>query len=142
VRYLNELTATSLEELVGELEPLIKELHFALLKLEDANLDENHPGGSAQKEALYMRDTVIPAMEDVRDVADRLEKIVAELEAGDLTLDDSLARYEEGVKALKKCYEILRDAEKRVEILLKSDDGELKTAPFEPEEEDEASKKE
>jgi len=78
VRYLNELTATSLEELVGEVEPLIKELHFALLKLEDANLDENHPGGSAQKEALYMRDTVIPAMEDVRDVADRLEKIVAD----------------------------------------------------------------
>jgi exodeoxyribonuclease VII small subunit len=72
----------------------------------------------------------------------RLEKIVAELEGGDLTLDDSLARYEEGVKALKKCYEILRDAEKRVEILLKSDDGELKTAPFEPEEESEPSKEE
>lgn len=67
----------------------------------------------------------------------RLEKIVAELEGGDLTLDDSLARYEEGVKALKKCYEILRDAEKRVEVLLKSDDGELKTAPFEPEEDNE-----
>ena len=72
----------------------------------------------------------------------RLEKIVEELEGGDLTLDDSLARYEEGVKALKKCYEILRDAEKRVEILLKSDDGELKTAPFEPEEESEPSKEE
>jgi exodeoxyribonuclease VII small subunit len=72
----------------------------------------------------------------------RLEKIVEELEAGDLTLDDSLARYEEGVKALKRCYEILRDAEKRVEILLKSDDGELKTAPFEPEEEGEPPKEE
>jgi exonuclease VII small subunit len=59
-----------------------------------------------------------------------------------LTLDDSLARYEEGVKALKKCYEILRDAEKRVEVLLKSDDGEPKTAPFEPEEESEPSKEE
>jgi len=72
----------------------------------------------------------------------RLEKIVEELEAGDLTLDDSLARYEEGVKALKKCYEILRDAEKRVEVLLKSDEGELKTAPFEPEEESEPPKEE
>jgi glutamine synthetase len=77
VRYLNELRATDLEELIGEIEPLIKELHFALLKLEDANLDENHPSGS-QKEALYMRDTVIPAMEDVRDVSDRLEKLVAD----------------------------------------------------------------
>ena len=65
----------------------------------------------------------------------RLEKIVEEMEAGDLTLDESLARYEEGVKALKKCYEILRDAEKRVEILLKGEDGKLKVSgPFAPEE--------
>jgi glutamine synthetase len=78
VRYLNELKASGLEELIGEVEPLIKELHFAQLKLEDANLDENHPDTQILKEALYMRDTVIPAMEDVRDVADRLEKIVAD----------------------------------------------------------------
>ena len=78
VRYLNELRTSGLEDLVGEVEPLIKELHFAILKLEDANLDENHPDSSAQKEAVYMRDTVIVAMEDVRDVADRLEKLVAD----------------------------------------------------------------
>jgi glutamine synthetase len=78
VRYLNELRSSGLEDLVGEIEPLVKELHFAQLKLEDANLDENHPDSSPMKEALYMRDTVIPAMEDVRDVADRLEKLVAD----------------------------------------------------------------
>jgi glutamine synthetase len=78
VRYLNELRESGLDELVGEIEPLVKELHFAQLKLEDANLDENHPEGNAQKEAVYMRDTVIPAMEDVRDVGDRLEKLVAD----------------------------------------------------------------
>jgi len=78
VRYLNELRASGFDELVGEIEPLIKELHFAQLKLEDANLDENHTDGSPQKEAVYMRDTVIPAMEDVRDVSDRLEKLVAD----------------------------------------------------------------
>jgi glutamine synthetase len=77
IRYLNELKVSGLEDLVGEIEPLVKELHFAQLKLEDANLDENHPDG-AQKEAVYMRDSVIPAMEDVRDVADRLEKLVAD----------------------------------------------------------------
>jgi glutamine synthetase len=77
VRYLSELRDSGLDELVGEIEPLVKELHFAQLKLEDANLDENHPEG-AQKEAVYMRDVVIPAMEDVRDVADRLEKLVAD----------------------------------------------------------------
>jgi glutamine synthetase len=78
VRYLTELQVVALEELIGEVEPLVKELHYAIIKLEDANLDENHPDGAAQKEALYMRDTVIPAMEDVRDVADRLEKVVAD----------------------------------------------------------------
>src|ERR1700691_1165925 len=38
VRYLNELKVSELAELTGEVEPLIKELHYALLKLEDANL--------------------------------------------------------------------------------------------------------
>jgi glutamine synthetase len=77
VRYLNELQDSGLEELIAEIEPVVKELHFAQIKLEDANLDENHPVG-AQKEAVYMRDAVIPAMEDVREVADRLEKLVAD----------------------------------------------------------------
>jgi glutamine synthetase len=77
VRYLNELRESGLDELIAEIEPVVKELHFAQIKLEDANLDENHPVG-AQKEALYMRDTVIIAMEDVREVGDRLEKLVAD----------------------------------------------------------------
>jgi glutamine synthetase len=77
VRHLNELKASGLEELVGEVEPLVKELHFALVKLEDANLKDNQPDG-AMKWATYMRDTVIGAMDDVRDVADRLEKLVAD----------------------------------------------------------------
>ena len=77
VRHLNELKASELEDLVGEVEPLVKELHFAIVKLEDANLDANHPE-DVHKEAVYMRDTVMIAMEDVRDVADRLEKLVAD----------------------------------------------------------------
>ena len=48
------------------------------MKLEDANLADNQPGGPPLKWATYMRDTVIPAMDDVRDVADRLEKLVAD----------------------------------------------------------------
>jgi glutamine synthetase len=78
IRYLNELRATGLEELIGEVEPVVKELHFAMRKLEDANLSENQPDSSAMKWAVYMRDTVIPAMDDVREVADRLEKLVAD----------------------------------------------------------------
>jgi glutamine synthetase len=78
VRYLNELRASGLENLVGELEPDLKEFHFALGKLEDVNLEQNHPNGSATKQAAYMRDRVITAMEDVREVGDRLEKLVAD----------------------------------------------------------------
>jgi glutamine synthetase len=77
VRHLNELKATGLDELVAEVEPVVKELHYALVKLEDANLADNQPEG-AHKWAKYMRDTVIGAMEDVREVADRLEKVVAD----------------------------------------------------------------
>ncbi len=76
VRYLNELKATGLEELIAELEPLVKELHFNLVKLEDANLADNQPDSSAPKWAAYMRDKVLTAMDDVREVADRLEGIV------------------------------------------------------------------
>ena len=78
VRHLNELKATGLDELVEEVEPLVKEFQFAIVKLEDANLSDNQPDSSAMKWATYMRDTVIPAMDDVREVADRLEKLVAD----------------------------------------------------------------
>ncbi|HTY98061.1 MAG TPA: glutamine synthetase III [Solirubrobacteraceae bacterium] len=78
VRHNNELLASGMEELVGEITPLIKELHFAIRSLEDANLEDNHPHGNAQKEAVYMRDRVLTAMDDVREVSDRLEKLVAD----------------------------------------------------------------
>ena len=56
VRYLNELKASGLEELIGELEPLVKELHFALVKLEDANLADNQPDSvGAQVGCLHAR---------------------------------------------------------------------------------------
>jgi glutamine synthetase len=78
VRHLNELKAADLQELIGEVEPLIKELHFAILKLEDVNLKENQDDKTPVKWAAYMHDRVIPAMDDVRDVADRLEGLVAD----------------------------------------------------------------
>ncbi|HEX4837371.1 MAG TPA: glutamine synthetase type III, partial [Solirubrobacteraceae bacterium] len=77
VRHLNELKVSGLDELIEEVEPLVKELRFALVKLEDANLADNQPDGP-MKWATYMRDVVLPAMEDVREVADRLEKLVAD----------------------------------------------------------------
>jgi glutamine synthetase len=76
VRYLNELRMAGLDELIEEIEPVVKELHFALRTLEDANLKDNQDDSSPIKWANYMRDRVVPAMEDVREVADRLEGLI------------------------------------------------------------------
>jgi len=50
----------------------------------------------------------------------KLEKIVSDLEAGDLSLDESLARYEEGVKLSKACTMKLEAAKSKVELLMRS----------------------
>jgi glutamine synthetase len=78
VRYLAELQSVGLDEVAGEIEPVIKEMHFALRGLEDANLAENQDDATPPKWARYVHDRVIPAMEDVREVSDRLEKLVAD----------------------------------------------------------------
>ncbi len=60
----------------------------------------------------------------------RLEEIVAELERGDLALESSLAKYEEGVARLKKCYSILENIEKKIALITKKDDGTIQEIPF------------
>ena len=61
----------------------------------------------------------------------RLEAIVAELERGELPLDDSMRIFEEGIKLSKVCLKMLDDAERRVEVLVKDKDGRKRTRPFE-----------
>ena len=51
----------------------------------------------------------------------QLEKITSELEKGDLDLDTSLTKFEEGMKLSKKCNEILQNAEKKITILIEQD---------------------
>lgn len=60
----------------------------------------------------------------------KLEKIVEDLEGGNLSLDDALAKYEEGIKLSKLCAKKLEVAKKKVEILLKSEDGTVDLKPF------------
>lgn len=52
-----------------------------------------------------------------------LQAVVTELEKGTLNLDDSVKKFEEGVKLSKKCNEILEKAEKKINLLVKTDDG-------------------
>jgi glutamine synthetase len=77
VRHLTELRAAEVPGLVEETEGLVVALHEGVKQLEEVN--EGHPLDVEPLEhATYMRDTVIPAVEAVRDVVDRLERIVAD----------------------------------------------------------------
>ena len=60
----------------------------------------------------------------------RLEEVVKKLEAGDLSLEDSLKAFEEGVKHAGFCARKLDEAEKRVELLLKQKDGSFRREEF------------
>jgi exodeoxyribonuclease VII small subunit len=61
-----------------------------------------------------------------------LEKIVEAMESGELTLDQALKKYEEGVGLVRACQSKLTETEKKIEILTKSLDGSLKKEAFDP----------
>jgi exodeoxyribonuclease VII small subunit len=63
----------------------------------------------------------------------RLERIVEDLEKGTLSLDESLKKYEEGVRLSQICSKRLDAAQKRVEILAKKEGGKFELRPFEEE---------
>ena len=65
-----------------------------------------------------------------------LEEIVAKLEAGDLPLEQSLTLFEEGVQISRFCSGKLDAAERKVEILLKNDQGEMDAKPFSSDDEE------
>ena len=59
-----------------------------------------------------------------------LEEVVERLESGDLTLEESLACFEQGVKSAARCRKLLKDVELKVELLLKDRDGGLSLEDF------------
>jgi exodeoxyribonuclease VII small subunit len=66
----------------------------------------------------------------------RLEEVVQKLESANLSLDDAMKLFEEGVQLSRECQKQLAEAEARVEILLKKADGKLAAEEFEPGEEE------
>lgn len=60
----------------------------------------------------------------------KLEEIATELEKGDLDLDTSVSKFEEGMKISKECSEMLEKAEKKIIMLIKNDNGELSEENF------------
>jgi exodeoxyribonuclease VII small subunit len=69
-------------------------------------------------------------VKDFESALKSLEEIVAQLEAGELTLDRALELFEEGVGISRFCNSKLEEAERKVETLIKAADGSMKEAPF------------
>ena len=70
-----------------------------------------------------------------------LEDVVAKLESGDVPLDESIELYERGIARFKRCHELLKAAEKRIEMLAGDGPKGLRIEPFDSgdEPEDEAA---
>lgn len=64
---------------------------------------------------------------------ERLEKIVADMEAAELPLEDVLKKYEEGTSLVRFCNQKLEEAEKKIEVLTKKADGTVALKPFQTE---------
>lgn len=60
---------------------------------------------------------------------DDLEKIISELERGDLSLEETVKKFENGMQIANNCSKLLEDAEKRISIILEND-GEIKEEDF------------
>jgi len=76
LRHLDIIDEADIQTLMDEAKPLVEEFVAKIRTLEEAN--DNHPSEEGYELAKYMRDTVFAAMNDVREIADKLERIVAD----------------------------------------------------------------
>lgn len=66
---------------------------------------------------------------------EKLQTLVKKLESGELSLEDSLKNFEEGVRLTRYCQEQLSKAERKIEVLIReSTDGKAELQPFSPDE--------
>ena len=69
-------------------------------------------------------------MPNFEDSLKKLEEIVAQLERGDVPLEESIRLFEEGTRLSAECRKQLEEAEGKVEMLVKQRDGSMKREPF------------
>ncbi|MCX5711276.1 MAG: exodeoxyribonuclease VII small subunit [Candidatus Omnitrophica bacterium] len=60
----------------------------------------------------------------------KLEKIVVDLEQGDLSLDEALKKYQEGIELSRSCSQRLESAKKKIDVLTKNKKGEFELKPL------------
>ena len=61
----------------------------------------------------------------------KLELAVEKLDEGSLSLEEAMSTFEDGVRWSRECHQFLENAEERVEIILKNENGKYETKPFE-----------
>lgn len=61
-----------------------------------------------------------------------LEGVVAQIDSGELSLEDSITAFERGVGLVRSLNQKLDEVERKVELLMRNAQGELKTAPYDP----------
>ncbi len=76
-------------------------------------------------------ETAADALLDFEQSMKRLEAIVEELESGELSLEDSISRYEEGIKLSRRLQLVLDESEKRIERLVEKEGAAPSTEPME-----------
>jgi exodeoxyribonuclease VII small subunit len=67
----------------------------------------------------------------------KLEKIVEDLEKGDLSLDEALKKYQEGIELSRLCAQRLEQAKKKIDVLVKNKKGEFELKPMDQAKEEE-----
>jgi len=72
----------------------------------------------------------VPPLQNFEESLKKLEAIVARMEQGDITLEESIKLFEEGTKLAEQCKQQLAEAEGKVEILIKQRNGAMKREPF------------
>ncbi|MBA1146561.1 exodeoxyribonuclease VII small subunit [Ectothiorhodospiraceae bacterium WFHF3C12] len=71
---------------------------------------------------------------DFETAIQELESLVARLEQGDLSLEESLRSFERGIALTRSCQQALRSAEQKVETLVRDDNGQTRAEPLEDDE--------
>ena len=71
------------------------------------------------------------AKKSFEDELEGLESLVEELDRGELGVEEAIKKYEQAVRAYRRCKRYLAQARKKIEILLKDAEGDVETAPFE-----------
>lgn len=75
-----------------------------------------------------------PSLGNFEASMEELESLVAAMESGELTLEESLEHFERGIRQVRNCQKALDEAEQKVQILLK-ESGDQQLADFEPDNE-------